>query len=48
MLGALADIKGKFQDQVQVERAEREKSEEGMINLLEQTCNKLNQVKYEV
>ena len=31
MLGALAEIKGKFQDQVQVERGERERSEESMI-----------------
>ena len=48
MLGAMADIRAKFQDQVLRERDERERSEETMINLLEQTCNKLNQVKYEV
>ena len=48
MLGVLADLKSKVSDQIQVERYEREKSEESMINLLEQTCNKLNHVKFEV
>ena len=42
MLSALADIKGKFQDQIQAERQDRERSEESMIGLLEQTCGKLN------
>ena len=48
MLGAMADIKAKFQDQIVGEREERERSEESMINLLEQTCNKLNSVKFAV
>lgn len=42
MLGAMADIKGKFQDQIMAEKEDRERSEESMIALLEQTCNKLN------
>ena len=33
---------------LQKEREERERSEESMINLLEQTCNKLNSVKFAV
>ena len=35
MLGALADLKEKFSSQIMVERQERERSEESMINLLE-------------
>ena len=42
MLTRLQDIRAKMQDAISHERLAREKSEETMINLLEQTCQKLN------
>ena len=44
MLEMLKDIISKVKEQVIVERSERESTEETLVNLLEQTCNKLNSV----
>ncbi len=44
MLEMLKEIIGKVKEQINVERAEREKTEETLVNLLEETCNKLNAV----
>jgi hypothetical protein len=44
MLEMLKEIISKVKDQINVERNEREKTEETLVNLLEETCNKLNSV----
>ena len=48
MFNNLTNIKQRLQEQIEAERAERARSEEQMITLLEQTCAKLNQIKYEI
>ena len=44
MLEMLKEIIGRVKERVGVERAERERTEETLVNLLEETCNKLNSV----
>lgn len=44
MLEMLKEIISKVKEQINVERSEREKTEETLVNLLEETCNKLNSV----
>lgn len=44
MLEMLKEIISKVKEQIAFERFEREKTEETLVNLLEQTCNKLNSV----
>ena len=42
MLEMLKEIIAKVKEQITVERNEREKTEETLVNLLEDTCAKLN------
>ena len=42
MLEMLKEIIGKVKEQVAGEKADRERTEETLVNLLEDTCNKLN------
>ena len=44
MLEMLKEIIGRVKERVGVERVERERTEETLVNLLEETCNKLNSV----
>ncbi len=44
MLEMLKEIIGKVKEQISLERFERERTEETLVNLLEETCNKLNSV----
>jgi hypothetical protein len=41
MLEMLKEIIGKVKEQISQERYEREHTEETLVNLLEETCNKL-------
>ena len=40
----LKEIISKVKEQINIERGEREKTEETLVNLLEETCHKLNSV----
>lgn len=42
MLEMMKEIISKVKDQIAVEKNEREKTEETLVNLLEDTCAKLN------
>jgi len=42
MLEMLKDIIAKVKDQIAVERADRERTEETLVNLLEDTCAKIS------
>jgi hypothetical protein len=42
MLEMLKEIISKVKEQISIERNERERNEENLVNLLEETCNKLN------
>lgn len=42
MLEMLKEIISKVKEQIGQERYEREHTEETLVNLLEETCNKLN------
>lgn len=44
MLEMLKEIISKVKEQITIERFERERTEETLVNLLEETCNKLNSV----
>jgi hypothetical protein len=44
MLEMLKEIISKVKEQINIERGERERTEETLVNLLEETCNKLNSV----
>lgn len=44
MLEMLKEIISKVKEQIALERNERERVEETLVNLLEETCNKLNSV----
>jgi len=44
MLEMLKEIISKVKEQIAIERNEREGTEETLVGLLEQTCNKLNSV----
>ena len=44
MLEMLKEIIGKVKEQIGDERGQRERTEETLVNLLEETCNKLNSV----
>jgi hypothetical protein len=44
MLEMLKEIISKVKEQINIERTQREKTEETLVNLLEETCNKLNTV----
>ncbi len=44
MLEMLKEIISKVKEQIGYERNERERTEETLVNLLEDTCNKLNSV----
>ena len=48
MLNRMADIKANFLKKVADEKEDRERTEATMINMLELTVQKLNQVKYEI
>ena len=48
MFNNLTAIRQRLQEQIDAEKAERARSEDQMITLLEQTCAKLNQIKYEI
>lgn len=44
MLEMLKEIIAKVKEQIIGERSDRERTEETLVNLLEETCNKLNSV----
>ena len=48
LLNRIKEIRARVQDQISLERQERERTEETMIYLLEQTCTKLNSVRYDL
>ena len=48
LLNRIKEIRARVQDQISLERQERERTEETMIYLLEQTCTKLNAVRYDM
>ena len=43
MLELLREVIGRVKERLGVEKIEREKTEETLVNLLEDTCSKINQ-----